>query len=153
MKIKILSVVSEQARLKDRNILKVQLLSFIVYSVFLLVNGLWHLQCPSLRTEEKALVAIFSFAVPGSAFAVISSWYQNPTDFVILLNMILIYERRVFHSRAKDYKIILGYAKFLKFALRLLGLCGSMFIQIFVLLLIIVKAGSPPFLGSIIPGS
>ncbi|XP_035707674.1 uncharacterized protein LOC118435560 [Folsomia candida] len=65
--------------------------------------------------------------------------------------MILIYERRVFNTKEKHYNKVLSSAKFLKCALQLLGLCGSMFLQIFVILLIIMKAGRPPFIGSIIP--
>lgn len=146
-------VVSPQARLKDRNILKVKLFCLIVYSVFLLFNGLWHLRSPRLQIEEKALVALFSLCIPGVVLAVLTSLYQNPADFVILLNMILTNERNVLNSTTHDYNKILRYGKFLKCAIRLLALCGSLFIQGFVLLLVIVKPGRYPFLGSIILGS
>lgn len=146
-------VVSRQVRLKDRYILKAKLISLIVYSVFILCNGLWHLQSPTLRMEEKALVALFSFAVPGTALASITAWYQNPADVATLLNMILTYEKRVFNSVDKNRDKIQGYGRFLKCAIRLLGLCGSVFIQIFGVLVVIVRVGRPPFLGSIIPGN
>lgn len=146
-------VAYRQARLKDRNILRVKLLCLIAYSLFLLFNGLWHLQSPRLQTDEKALVALFSFCIPAVPLAVGTLWYQNSADVAILLNMILIYERRVFNTKEKHYNKVLSSAKFLKCALQLLGLCGSMFLQIFVILLIIMKAGRPPFIGSIIPGN
>lgn len=148
-------VISAQTGPKNRNTLKKKLhiLSLICYSLFLLCNGLWHLQSPRLSTEEKFLVALFSFCVPCAVFAVTTSWYNNPEDFAILLNMILIYERKVFYSKRKNYDKIICYGRFLKLALQLLGLCGSVVIQIFLVLVIVVTAGRPPFLGSVIPGS
>lgn len=132
-------VVARHARLKDRNILKVKLLSLFICAVFQLCNGLWHLPSPRLHTEEKVLVALFSFCIPCVALALTTSLYQNPADVATLLNMILAYERRAFN-------------RFLKWALRLLGLYEAIFIQIFMILLVIMKVGKPPFLGSIIPG-
>lgn len=145
-------VVSGQPRVKDRIILKVKLLCLFSYPVFLVFNGLWHLRSPLLQTDEKALVAMFSFCIPGIVLAVTTSVYQNPADFVVLLNMILTYERRVLNSDAKDYNNILRYAKLLKCAVIFSGLCGSLSVQIFGVLLVLAKAGRPPFLGSIIPG-
>lgn len=144
-------VLSAQARLRDRIILKVKLLCLISYSIFLLYNGLWNLQSPRLQTDEKALAALFSFCTPAAVMAVTTSVYQYPADFVILLNMILIYERKVLNSRRKDYDKILRSGKFLKFALRFFGLYGSLAVQIFVVVLVLVKADMPPFIGSVIP--
>lgn len=146
-------VVSRQTRLKDRYILRAKLICLIGYSLFLLFNGLWHLHSPSLLPNDKGLVALFSFCAPTVVLGMITSIYQYPADFVILLNMILTYERRVLNTETKDYHKIVVYGKLMKRALQLFGLCGSLFLEVFGVLVFIVKMGKPPFLGSIIPGS
>lgn len=88
-----------------------------------------------------------------AALASITTWYQFPADVATLLNMILTYEGRVFNSMEKNCVQIQSYGRFLKYAIQLLGLCGSAFIQTFGVLVVIAKAGKPPFLGSIIPGT
>lgn len=140
-----------QARLNK--VLKVKLFSLAFYAAFLFFNGIQHLRNPTLQMGEKVLIALFSFGIPVLLLAIVTSWYGNPKDFAILLNMLVANERRIFDAGEKEYGRILSYGKFLKFALRALGLYGSVLLQIFMLLLLLAKAGKPPFLGSLIPGT
>lgn len=141
-------IVTKQARRKGHNRLKVQLLSLALYSVFLFLNGLRYLESPKVKTDEKALVALISLCIPVVAFASINSWYNTPEDLAALLNMQVVYEHRRFEGNEKARR----YTNFLKWALQLVGIGGTTAVQIFLLVLILVKPGWPPFLGSIMSG-
>lgn len=143
-------ITSKQPRRKERHLLKVQLLSIAIYSVFLFFNGLWYLQSPKLQTDQKVLVALISFCIPGVAFVSVSSWYDTPEDLASLLNMQLVYERGISKAGCRE---AISYANFLKWSLQIVGMGGTTAIQIFLVLLIFVKPDTPPFLGSIVSGN
>lgn len=144
-------ITTKQAQLKDRNRLKVQLLSLSLYSMFLFINGLRYLGSPKVKTDDKILVALMSLCIPAVAFASINSWYNNPEDLAALLNMQLVYERTRFGGKLRNEKER-TYGNFLKWALRVVGIGGTTAIQVFLLVLILVNPGRPPFLGSVISG-
>ncbi|OXA54466.1 hypothetical protein Fcan01_10334 [Folsomia candida] len=144
------------------------LLASLAYVGFLFCNGIHQLKEASQRYTliQKAIihskkpgdnyhhavvicdssgmsVVIFSIGMPVLFGTMTFSWYAQPEDFSALLNLFLSYERR--HRFQGSKKKVMVYAVWF------LGIIGSLFVPLSVIVLFVVKPETPPLLGSILP--
>lgn len=122
------------------------LTSFIAYAIFIVVTGLVNLTYYQVSHTQKSFIAMFSSGIP-FCFLVTMFSYRNGNDVVVLLNMLLAYERKNgIRIEIRNLKQRFIYYFWVA------GLFGaSLCTPPFMIFVNLVDLRAPPFLGSILP--
>lgn len=123
-------------------------LPLLIYTIFLLFNGIHAASLSHVDINVKISSTIFSIIFPIAVFFVIIPWFYNPSDFVRLLNMFLVYESNSDVAKSDSVKF---WKTILKYFLWIFGFGFSLIAPLGMGCLNVIELHRPPFLGSVLP--